>query len=213
MTRSGVWLVGTFLAAELFAGVQAFAQNVPTEAQLLPTDGIRGSLVICGGGRLPDAIRDRFIELAGGKGARLVVIPTASEDADLARDGAEIVELWMARNPKEVQLLHTRSRDDANRPEFTEPLRQATAVWISGGRQSLLAAAYSGTAVEKELHALLRRGGVVGGTSAGAAIMSRQMIVKGIVHDVPGLGLLPGAVIDQHGPRRKRDRLEVGGRC
>ena len=67
---------------------------------------------------------------------------------------------------KSVVFLHTRLHGQANDPEFVKPLKEASAVWIAGGDQSLLTAAYKGTAVEKELKNLLQRGGVVGGTSA-----------------------------------------------
>jgi cyanophycinase len=92
---------------------------------------------------------------------------------------------------------------------FVEPIRHATGVWITGGRQSQIAAAYSGTLVERELRALVvERGGVVGGTSAGAACQSRVMIVRGRIHETPGLGLIPGAIVDQHFlARGRKDRL------
>ncbi|MFN0054386.1 MAG: cyanophycinase [Planctomycetales bacterium] len=166
--------------------------------------GIRGSLVICGGGRLPDEVRDEFVKLAGGKEARLVIIPTASDDDSVVADAAEVAEIWKSRGIETIATLHTRSHDQANDPAFVEPLKEATGVWITGGRQSQIAAAYSGTLVEKELHALLDRRGVVGGTSAGAACQSRIMIVRGKIHETPGLGLIPGAIIDQHFLARDR---------
>ncbi|MBI5760208.1 MAG: cyanophycinase [Planctomycetales bacterium] len=165
---------------------------------------IVGSLVVCGGGRLPDAVREEFLKLAGGEKAKLIVIPTASETAGALTEQAQHRRLWDAFHPATIDILHTRSRDTANSDKFVAPLRKATGVWIGGGRQSLIAAAYSGTRVERELHALLARGGVIGGTSAGAACQSRIMIVRGEVHDVPGLGLLPGTIIDQHFVVRSR---------
>jgi cyanophycinase len=167
-------------------------------------DGIQGALVICGGGRLPDVVRDRFIELAGGKDARLVIIPTASGDDTVEDDAREVAEIWRSREPASVTVIHTRKRDEADSPVFVEPIRHATGAWITGGKQSQIAAAYSGTLVEKELAALLARGGVVGGTSAGAACQSRVMIVRGQIHSVPGLGLIPGAIVDQHFLARER---------
>ncbi len=172
--------------------------------EIIDPDGIKGSLVLCGGGRLPDIVREKFFELAGGDKARLVIIPTASEDDQVALEANELAAIWDARKPASLTVIHTRNHDEANDPRFVEPLRSATAVWISGGKQSLLAPAYTGTLVERELHELVNRGGVVGGTSAGAAIQSRVMIVRGKVHDVPGLGLIPGAIIDQHFLARDR---------
>lgn len=178
--------------------------------ETLDPAGVRGTLFLCGGGRLPDAVRDAFVEAAGGKSGRLVVIPTASpgEDSEALQDGAEVADLWRARGLESVVVLHTRDKGVANDPAFCEPLRTATAVWFTGGRQTQIAAAYTGTLVEQEVAALLERGGVVGGTSAGAACVSRIMIVRGRVYETPGLGLFPGAIVDQHFlARNRRDRL------
>jgi cyanophycinase len=149
-------------------------------------------------------VRERFIELAGGKAAKLVIIPTASGDDTISDDGREVEEIWRARAPASITILHTRSAAQANDPAFVEPLKRATGVWITGGRQSQIAAAYSRTLVEDELCELLKRGGVVGGTSAGAACQSRVMIVRGRIHETPGLGLIPGAIVDQHFLARDR---------
>jgi cyanophycinase len=167
-------------------------------------DGIQGALVLCGGGRLPDAVREKFIELAGGRQAHLVIIPTASGDDTVADDGREVEKIWRSREPATITILHTRVPAEANDPAFVEPLKHATGVWITGGRQSQIAAAYSETLVEHELCELVKRGGVVGGTSAGAACQSRVMIVRGEIHKTPGLGLIPGAIVDQHFLARDR---------
>lgn len=171
-------------------------------------DGIKGSLVIIGGGKTPDIVRSRFLELGGDKRARLVIIPSASEDATVEMDGAWIRRLFEPLQPASIDVLHTRSRAMADSAEFCAPLEKATAVWISGGKQTLLAAAYSETRVEKELHGILERGGVIGGTSAGAACMSKLMIVRLSIFNVPGFGLLPGTIIDQHfAVRARKPRL------
>ncbi|MBS0263557.1 MAG: cyanophycinase [Planctomycetes bacterium] len=199
-----VWL-GIALSAGAFRA-QVFADNADSAGRIesLDPDGIAGALVLCGGGRLPDSVRDKFLELAGGKNARLVIIPTASGDDTVEADAREVADIWRAREPASVAILHTRNRDEADSPTFVERLKQATGVWITGGRQSQIAAAYSGTLVEKELAALVARGGVVGGTSAGAACQSRVMIVRGQIHSDPGLGLIPGAIVDQHFLARER---------
>ena len=90
-------------------------------------------------------------------------------------------------------LFHTRSRDEANDPEFCRPLADATGVWIGGGKQTALTSAYLGTEVERQLKAVLDRGGVIGGTSAGAAVMTRVMIASGRTEAVlsRGFDLLP----------------------
>jgi cyanophycinase len=164
-----------------------------------------GALVIVGGGLLPEAVRDRFLELAGGKKARLVVIPTASARAH--QTGVfKSFAYWRAQGVASAVLLHTLDRAKANDPQFIKPLTEATGVWLGGGDQARLASVYRGTAVERELRKVLGRGGVIGGTSAGASVMSTVMIVGG--NPLPevgdGLGLLPDVVIDQHFQNRNR---------
>src|SRR5262249_44630750 len=153
----------------------------------------------------PDSVRNRFLELAGGKKARLVVIPTASEKAHRTGKSSSY-EFWKAQPVASVSLLHTLNRGKANHAAFVKPLPEAPGVWLAGGDQSRLISAYRGTAVEKELRKVVSRGGVVGGTSAGASAMSSLMIVSGSpdarVGD--GFGLLEGVVIDQHFANRNR---------
>jgi cyanophycinase len=162
-------------------------------------------MVIVGGGELPEGIRDRFLELAGGQAARLVIIPTASEKADQP-ELLKFMPQWRATDLASLVMLHTRRREEASDPDFLQPLKKATGVWFCGGDQSRLVAAYRGTGVETELRQLLRRGGVIGGTSAGAAVMSGLMITGGkqLAEIGPGFGFLPGVVIDQHFLNRQR---------
>lgn len=192
------------------------AEETPARAfPWLDPAGIRGSLVIVGGGEQPEAISDKFMELAGGKAARIVVIPTASDSADeLIADPervANLAEFWKSRGAAEVHVLHTRSKDTANEAAFVDPLQKATGVWFGGGDQTKIADAYLGTAVEREVLAALARGGVVGGTSAGAAIQSKVMIAGGQTEPrmATGFDLLPGAIIDQHFLVRKRHDRSV----
>jgi cyanophycinase len=170
---------------------------------------IPGALFICGGGRLPEAALGKFVDLAGGEQARLVLITTASETADSPEVEPRIYPFRQLK-VSDLKLLHTRSRETANAPEFCRPLEQATGVWIIGGHQHRLTDAYLDTRVEKALRGVLERGGIIGGTSAGAAVMSEVMIKGG--NPEPelgrGFGLLPGTLIDQHFlKRRRQDRL------
>jgi cyanophycinase len=171
----------------------------------MPADKTTGVLFIAGGGRLPDAVRRHFVDLAGGKAARLVVIPTASVKADQP-NLLETPTFFRALDVKSVDVLHTRDRKIADDPEFVKPLSEATGVWLTGGDQSRLSATYHGTLVEKELQKVLARGGAIGGTSAGAAIMSSLMIVGGTQEAEigTGFGLLGGVVIDMHFQNRNR---------
>ena len=165
-----------------------------------------GALVIAGGGEIPEAVRDKFMSLAGGKAAKLVVVPTASEAADRKEEEPGYLEPWRRYSPARLSLLHTRSRKEADDLAFARPIAEATAVWFSGGDQAKLVTPYRDTAVEREFHALLARGGVIGGTSAGAAVMSDVMIEGGNPRPQVGRGFrfVTNAVVDQHFLRRNR---------
>lgn len=174
-------------------------------------DGDRPALVIVGGGNLPAEISSTFIDLAGGAQSNIVIIPTASQRADRPDQG-ESEKLWKERGAGTVTRLHTRSRDEADQASFVAPLKSATGVWFSGGSQSRITDAYLGTRVEVELNALLKRGGVIGGSSAGAAIMSGIMITGGnpVAKTSEGFGFLPNVVVDQHFLRRNRANRLLG---
>ena len=202
----GLILAGVGVVATLGVNLTMLATASSREKPVVvkPAAG-SGALVICGGGEIPNAIYDRFVELAGGPRARIVVIPTAHGFAD-GPTVKSALDVWKAKKVASVQLFHTRSRDAANDAEFVRPLTEATGVWLGGGRQLALTDAYLGTEVERQLQALLDRGGVIGGSSAGAAVMTRVMIAGGrTTADVSeGFDFLPGAVIDQHFLKRNR---------
>ena len=166
---------------------------------------VTGRLVICGGGRLPEKLPRRFIEFAGGEAARIVVVTTASVYADTDKMEPKLA-FWRAQKLASLTVLHTRSRATADEAAFSKPLTEATGVWFVGGNQSWLTETYLGTATERELRGVLARGGVVGGTSAGAAIMSPIMIRrdKPELETCSGFGFLPGTVVDQHFLKRNR---------
>jgi cyanophycinase len=116
-------------------------------------------------------------------------------------------------------MLHTREKARANSEYFIDALRKASGVWIMGGRQWRLAEAYLDTAVEREIKELVERGGVVGGSSAGATIQGSYLvrgdpktntIMMSSGHE-KGFGLLPNSAIDQHVNtlNRKRDLVMV----
>src|SRR5437870_13090635 len=130
----------------LLAVVAFFFVALPTS----PSGGAfdrTGSLLLVGGGRIGKDLKRRFLELAGGPDARIVVIPSASA---LAESADEAREFW-PQEGSEVVGLHTSSRAEADSPSFCRPLRWATGVWISGGDQSRFMAFYGGTGVQREL--------------------------------------------------------------
>lgn len=168
----------------------------------------RGTLFIVGGGAM-GGLWAEFLRLAGGKDAVIVVIPTAN--TEVVDDDKASVALRRLGATRVVQL-HTRDRAVADTEEFTAPLRAAAAVWITGGRQWRLTDAYLGTRTERELHALLARGGVIGGSSAGATIQG-SYLVRGARGDntimmapgyEQGFGFLRDSAIDQHVNTRGR---------
>lgn len=167
-------------------------------------EGAERRLLIHGGGHFPRQCKDEFAGLAD-TDRLLIVIPTATSDDNLPtlkQAKASWGELGFTR----VKLLHTRDRDVANQESFLEPFDKAGAVWISGGDQSRLSRAYQGTEVERKLMELIDRGGVVGGSSAGAAIQSRVMIQGGRQEPEMGEGfdLLGNSIVDQHFLARSR---------
>ncbi len=176
-----------------------------------------GSLVIVGGGRLDSGILERFLDLAGGADAPIVVIPTAG-GGDHYDQYYRGLGGFKAAGATNLTVLHTTDPTVADTEAFVQPLLEARGVWFPGGRQWRLADAYLGTKVHDELWALLGRGGVIGGSSAGATIQGSYLargdtatntVMMGD-HEV-GLGFLRNVAIDQHLLRRNRqfDLLEV----
>ena len=173
--------------------------------ELQPAEPIAGSLLIVGGGPLPAEIIDRFFVLAGAEKARIIIVTTASSLAGTP-DAVARHASWFDRKFDSIKFLHTRRREEANDPFFSQCLNEASGIWFMGGNQNWLAEAYLGTLVEERCHDLLKRGGVIGGTSAGAAIMSKVMIAGGYSDPfvASGFGFLPGTIIDQHFKKRSR---------
>jgi cyanophycinase len=165
-----------------------------------------GSLVIAGGGDLYDTgIVERFLELAGGMDAPIVVIPTADGNAVYTEQWSGL-EVLRAAGATNLRVLHTYDRGTADSPEFVQPIREASGIWLPGGRQHRLADAYLDTRTQREILALLDRGGVVGGSSAGASIQA-SYLVRGAPEgnhilmspgNDRGFGLIRNTAIDQH---------------
>ena len=166
-----------------------------------------GSLVIAGGGALPKEGMRTFIELAGGKDAPLV-IPTAAGLKEYDDSWQKILTKHGATN---VTVLHTDNPKEANTKKFTKAISKASGVWFTGGRQWRLADSYLGTKTEAALLDVLSRGGVIGGSSAGATIQGSYLargdsktnqIMMGDHEE--GFGFLNNVAIDQHVLARNR---------
>lgn len=177
-------------------------------------DRKRGFIVPIGGAEDKEGaanILRKFIEVSGGKSARIVIIPTASTLEDTGR---RYEKLFRKLGADEAKSLPFSSRDDAGKGEWLEYIEKANGIFVTGGNQLRLTTILGGTAVAKAIRRANARGVAVGGTSAGAAILSEHMIAygaeghtphAGAVSLVPGWGLTNRIIIDQH--FRQRDRL------
>ena len=176
-----------------------------------------GSLVVVGGAMQDLGIVRRFIDLAGGPDAAIVVIPTAGGAAEYDRFYPGLRQ-FRAAGATNLTVIHTNDRGEADSEAFVRPIREAGGVWFPGGRQWRIADSYLDTRTEEELHRLLERGGVIGGSSAGASIQGSYLIRGDTQTNTimmgdheEGFGFLRNVGIDQHLLRRNRqfDMLEV----
>ena len=173
-----------------------------------------GSVIVIGGAE--DKVRDRiilsrFVALAGGTGATLVVISTASSLG--AEAGARYREVFADLGVERVRPLHAVTRAQANDETFTRALDDATGIFLTGGNQLRLSSTLGGTRLADAVLERFQHGAVVAGTSAGASAMSSHMIAFGASGATPkhrmaalaaGFGVLPGVIVDQHFQQRNR---------
>jgi len=173
-----------------------------------------GTVIVIGGAE--DKVRDRvilnrFVALAGGPDAKIVVISTASSLGPLAAERYQAV--FGALGCRRIRPIHATSRAEANDPAFVRPLRDATGIFLTGGNQLRLSATIGGTKLAEAIVDRHLAGAVVAGTSAGASAMSSHMIAFGASGGTPkhrmaamaaGLGLLPSVIVDQHFQQRNR---------
>ena len=178
----------------------------------------KGHLFIVGGGNQPQYMINKFISLAGGPDAKIVIIPMAGSDPlesalykryDFERSGVKNVEFVIC------------DKQSADADSNLAVLDGAKAVYFTGGDQSLLTKALLGTKMLQKIRKIYADGGLIGGTSAGAAVMSKLMITgnelkntdssrayikiqKDNIEVVEGFGFVTSAIIDQHAVRRKR---------
>ncbi len=173
-------------------------------------DAPKGHLVLIGGGKRPAAVMAKFIELAGGPTARILVVPTASELPDTVEVYRKELASLGATN---VAGLDVRTRFDAQRKALVEEVGKAGGIFFAGGDQRRIVVALGDTPVGKAIEEAYRHGAVIGGTSAGTACMSPVMmtgegnfkvISSKNVELSPGLGLFPGTILDQHFLARQR---------
>ncbi len=179
-----------------------------------------GTLVIAGGGGMDGTgIIEKFIQLAGGPEKKFIIVPTAGGNKN--QDGTVrvyqedlAIATWLTRGLKNVKMLHTHDPKRADTEDFVKDLKDADAVWFSGGRQWNIVDSYMNTRTLGEFQKVLGRGGVIGGSSAGATIQG-EYLVRGAIagpevimtpepeHE-KGFAFLRRSAIDQHINARNR---------
>jgi len=185
----------------------------------------RGKLFIIGGAQTKE-ITQKFVELAGGKDARILIIPNASSNK--VRSGENQKNEFVELGAKAEYIIF--SKENADDPSNLEKLSWANAVYFTGGDQSLLTKDLLGTKLLEKIYELHNKGGLVGGSSAGAAVMSEIMITgnelknkdtvqsfisiqKGNIETSKGFGFVKNAIVDQHFIKRKRHNRLITLMC
>jgi len=181
---------------------------------IVPEGGTRGWIIPIGGAENKENDRhilERFVDVSGGHDADIVVIPTASR---LTETGPRYEKLFRDLGAARVTSMDFDTRRDCHEPGRLQRLEEATGVFFTGGNQLRISTLLGGTPVAKLIRLRNANGVTVGGTSAGASILSEHMIafgdegssvISGSVRLAPGLGLTNRFIIDQH--FRQRDRL------
>ena len=172
----------------------------------------KGTVIVVGGGAMGPEIYAKFIESAGGPDALIIDVPNAGGAESYGQDGPG-TRGWKTAGATNVHVLFTKDRKVANSDSFVAVIKKANGVWFEGGRQYHLVDDYGGTKTEKAFREVLERGGVVGGSSAGASILG-DFLVRGApsqnnrIMDYPGyekgFAYLRNVGIDQHVVARER---------
>jgi cyanophycinase len=203
-----------FALCALLVPALAAAQSRPTQSPAGATTvgPSRGTVIVVGGGSMGPEIYSAFIEAAGGPDALIIDVPTAGGDSVYGQN-APGTRGWKTAGAKNVYVLHTTDKRLADTDSFTAIIKRAGGLWFEGGRQFHLVDSYAGTKTEKAFNDVLARGGVVGGSSAGASILG-DFLVRGapsnnnFIMDYPGyekgFAYLRGVGIDQHVVARER---------
>ena len=171
-------------------------------------------LVIIGGAEDKDGdsqILREFVRRAEGTKANIVIMTAATE---LPREvGENYIRVFERLGAENVRIIDTESREDASSSTALEAIAKATGIFFTGGDQARITSILKDTEIDRAIHQRFAEGAVIAGTSAGAAVMPDKMIVEGdsetnprieIVEMGPGMGFLPGVVIDQHFSQRGR---------
>lgn len=169
-----------------------------------------GSFVLIGGGARAEPVMRRFVDLAGGPEALILIVPTAS---DLPDTGKRYLEEFCRLSCTRVQVLELKDRRQAETGKWAELMAQAGGVFFAGGDQRRIMQVCGGTPFAAALVEAHRRGMTIGGTAAGLASMGPFMLTgEGNLTSVrtdprhlwPGFNLVPGVILDQHFQSRQR---------
>jgi cyanophycinase len=210
-----------FVSVIVVLSAMSMAPACSTKSPVAP--GPKGHLFIVGGGDRDEPLMKRFVELAKGFGTGRVVVFTMASSVPL-EVGPELVAEFRKYGVQDV-VYYQLTRDEAMKPDSAKILDGVSAIWFSGGDQALLTAALLDTPIHARMLELYAAGCLIGGTSAGAAVMSEVMITgdekrtknedelwqtveADNVVRVRGFGFVKNAVIDQHFlVRRRQNRL------
>jgi cyanophycinase len=174
----------------------------------------KGLLFVIGGGEDKEGdctILAEFVRFAGGDKARLVVMTVATDEPEEVGD--EYQKVFRRLGAKSVRVVDVSARSDASNKKLLSALKQATGIFFTGGDQLHVTSLIGGSEMDLLLHQLYERGVVIGGTSAGAAMMSNSMFVRGSGEENPrlenlqlgpGVEFLLGGMIDTHFSQRGR---------
>ena len=225
-----VFYFKTFLYHTMFKKFSALKRHIPLLCFLLvftircipifaqstngnhpnPFFNSKGKLIIIGGGSIPDSLFNFFANYIGGKDQPVVYIPTATTDEEFIQKGEHLIK-FTSRGYTNLSTIHTRDKKEADNPKNIELMRNAKGLFFGGGDQQLIADAYAGTKLYDEFIALLNRGGVIMGTSAGATIMGSLMVGGDARDDIskkypfnPAFSFMTNTALDQHVLARNR---------
>jgi cyanophycinase len=187
-----------------------FILNANAQTTSNPYFNYKGKLIIIGGGSIPDSLFSFFANYMGGKDQPIVYIPTATTDEEYIQKGEHLIK-FTSRGFTNLSTIHTRNKKEADDPKNLALLRNAKGLYFGGGDQQLIADAYAGTKLYDEFIALLNRGGVIMGTSAGATIMGSLMVGGDARDDIskkyafnPAFSFMTNTALDQHVLARNR---------
>jgi cyanophycinase len=174
----------------------------------------QGKLLIIGGAEDKEGdckILREFLRCAGGTKARIVVMTAATSLP--GEVGDNYIRVFDRLGAEDVRVVDTQKPEDADNPDYLEAIEQATGIFFTGGEQARIISCLKDTKLDTAMHKRYSEGAIIGGTSAGAAMMPDMMIIEGdsethprvdVVAMGPGMGFLPGIVIDQHFAQRGR---------